>query len=206
MQKFNCLYNPITATPFRNDSKYIEILPCQSLKPYIKCFWGTKRPITNIKKDITTDELIIPDTCMDIIFDHCEFVNVHLNQCSLSRVHFISCRISGMELSQSLVQDTLFQLCKGHYCDFGGSTFKECAFDINDLTGSGFVQCDFKKTSFDKCILNSTEWFNTKLKELDFSSCEIENIAVSSDKLTGVVVNSSQALEFVKLLGLVVRD
>ena len=47
---------------------------------------------------------------MDIIFDHCEFENVHLNQCSLSRVHFISCRISGMELSQSLVQDTLFQL------------------------------------------------------------------------------------------------
>ena len=40
----------------------------------------------------------------------------------------------------------------------------------------------------------------------DFSSCEIENIAVSSDKLTGVVVNSSQALEFVKLLGIVVKD
>ena len=50
------------------------------------------------------------------------------------------------------------------------------------------------------------KWFNTKLKELDFSSCEIENIAVSSDKLTGVVVNSSQALEFVKLLGIVVKD
>lgn len=144
--------------------------------------------------------------CMDIIFDHCEFENVHFNQCSLSRVHFISCRISGMEFSQSLMQDTLFQLCKGHYCDFGGSTFKDCMFDINDLTGSGFVQCDFEKTSFDKCILNSTEWFNTKLKELDFSSCEIENIAVSSDKLTGVVVNSSQALEFVKLLGIVVKD
>mgnify|MGYP002925882108 FL=1 len=70
----------------------------------------------------------------------------------------------------------------------------------------GFVQCDFKKTSFDKCILNSTEGFNTKLKELDFSSCEIENIALSSDKLTGVVVNSSQALEFVRLLGIVVKD
>ena len=42
--------------------------------------------------------------------------------------------------------------------------------------------------------------------ELDFSSCEIENIAVSSDKLTGVVVNSSQALEFVRLLGIVVKD
>lgn len=69
MHKLNYLYNPITATPFRNDSTYIEIMPCQSLKPYIKCFWGTKRPVTNIKKDIIADELIIPDTCMDIIFD-----------------------------------------------------------------------------------------------------------------------------------------
>lgn len=69
MHKFNYLYNPITATPFRNDSTYIEIIPCQSLKPYIKCYWGTKKPVTNIKKDIITDELIIPDTCMDIIFD-----------------------------------------------------------------------------------------------------------------------------------------
>ncbi|BCJ95822.1 AraC family transcriptional regulator [Anaerocolumna cellulosilytica] len=66
--QFNSLYNPITATPFRNESTYIEMIPCQSLKPYIKCFWGTQRPITNIKKDITTNELIIPDTCMDIIF------------------------------------------------------------------------------------------------------------------------------------------
>lgn len=69
MHKFNYLYNPITATPFRNDNTYIEIMPCKSLRPYIKCFWGTKRPVVNIKNDIITDVLIIPDTCMDIIFD-----------------------------------------------------------------------------------------------------------------------------------------
>ena len=82
---------------------------------------------------------------MDIIFDHCEFENVHLNQCSLKwcSFHFLSNQWNGT--FKSLVQDTLFQLCKGHYCDFGGSTFKDCMFDINDLTGSGFVQCDFSK-------------------------------------------------------------
>lgn len=69
MHKFHDLYNPITAAPFRNNHKYVEIMPCQSLKPYIKCFWGTEEPVTNIKKDIITKELIIPDTCMDIIFD-----------------------------------------------------------------------------------------------------------------------------------------
>jgi AraC-like DNA-binding protein len=69
MNKFNHLYNPITAAPFRNDSSYIEIIPCKSLRPYIKCFWGTRCPVVKAKENIITEELIIPDTCMDIIFD-----------------------------------------------------------------------------------------------------------------------------------------
>ncbi|WP_310603362.1 helix-turn-helix domain-containing protein [Anaerosporobacter sp.] len=69
MQKFSHLYNPITATPFRNDSNYIEIMPCEGLKPYIKCFWGTKKPVTKTKNNIVAEELVIQDTCMDIIFD-----------------------------------------------------------------------------------------------------------------------------------------
>ena len=69
MHNFNSLYKPITAAPFRTDSSYTEIIPCKSLKPYIRCFWGTKGPITKAKNDIFSEELIIPDTCMDIIFD-----------------------------------------------------------------------------------------------------------------------------------------
>lgn len=69
MHLFNYLYSPITAAPHRNDSTYIEIMPCIGLRPYIKCFWGTKRPVAKIKSGRITEELIIPDTCMDIIFD-----------------------------------------------------------------------------------------------------------------------------------------
>ncbi len=68
MNNFHNIYNPITAAPFRNDSTYVEITPCDGLKPYVKCFWGTVTPVTKAKKDTITDELIIPDTCMDIIF------------------------------------------------------------------------------------------------------------------------------------------
>lgn len=61
------LYHPITATPWQNDDTYCEIAPCAALRPYIRCFWGTKFPLTADE----TDEpgLVIPDTCMDIIFD-----------------------------------------------------------------------------------------------------------------------------------------
>lgn len=66
---FNDIYNPITALPFQCDDAYIEIKPCPELRPYIKCFWGSRKPYKRMKTDISSEHLVIPDTCMDIIFD-----------------------------------------------------------------------------------------------------------------------------------------
>ncbi|MBP3413736.1 MAG: AraC family transcriptional regulator [Clostridia bacterium] len=61
------MYRPITATPLKCDYTYCEIEPCEALKPYIRCFWGTRSPIANsVSKHLTN--LVIPDTCMDILF------------------------------------------------------------------------------------------------------------------------------------------
>ena len=66
MNHFYRLYRPATAVPHRNDSTYTEITPCSALRPYIKCFWGSVGPSAG---KATAGELIIPDTCMDIIFE-----------------------------------------------------------------------------------------------------------------------------------------
>jgi len=70
------MYHPITATPFCNNESYCEIPPCNALKPYIRCFWGDTKPLTS-RANGCTPGLIIPDTCMDIIFD----VNYSRNDC-----------------------------------------------------------------------------------------------------------------------------
>lgn len=63
-------YIPLTANPFVMNDTYMEIAPCDELKPYIRCFWGTKKTIQNkISEIIKQDGIVIPDTCMDIIFD-----------------------------------------------------------------------------------------------------------------------------------------
>ena len=62
------IYNPITATPFAYNESYMEIEPCEELRPYIKCFWGTKRPYRQMKTDIPIKRIVTPDTCVDIIF------------------------------------------------------------------------------------------------------------------------------------------
>ncbi len=62
------MYRPLTAMPFQRDDTYIEITPCEALRPYICCFWGTRRPL---REERSGDEgrLVTPDTCMDILFD-----------------------------------------------------------------------------------------------------------------------------------------
>lgn len=52
-------YTPMLSTPFGRDG-YREFEPCGVLKPYIRCFWTERRTDRSI--------LVIPDTCMDIIF------------------------------------------------------------------------------------------------------------------------------------------
>lgn len=62
------IYTPITATPFLRSESYIEVPPCEALQPYIRCFWGSHRPYKQKKTDRPEWHLVVPDTCMDLIF------------------------------------------------------------------------------------------------------------------------------------------
>ena len=61
------LYRPITAYPFQRSRSYTEIMPGNAMKPYIRCFWGTDEAASADGTE-KMPRLIIPDTCMDIIF------------------------------------------------------------------------------------------------------------------------------------------
>lgn len=62
MTDLSRLYMPITSDPFERNDNYTELLPCPALRPYIRCFWGTQKPV-----DRSYSRLVIPDTCMDIV-------------------------------------------------------------------------------------------------------------------------------------------
>ena len=66
MRTLASMYHPITGTPFQADEAYQEVAPCTALQPYIRCFWGSEQPLHAQPREAG---LVIPDTCMDIIFD-----------------------------------------------------------------------------------------------------------------------------------------
>ena len=66
--KKHIMYKPLTATPFKQNNAYSEVAPTSPLQPYIRCFWGTERPY--IQGEVNEEpELVIPDTCVDIIYN-----------------------------------------------------------------------------------------------------------------------------------------
>ena len=58
----------MTATPFKKNNSYSELTPCKELHPYIRCYWGSESPILQSASN-PVSELVIPDTCVDIIYD-----------------------------------------------------------------------------------------------------------------------------------------
>lgn len=65
--RYNAIYHPLTATPFKRNSFYTENPPSKELQSYIRCYWGTENSLIQIEND-NTPELVIPDTCVDIIY------------------------------------------------------------------------------------------------------------------------------------------
>lgn len=61
------IYCPLTATPFKRNRFYVEFAPSKELQSYIRCYWGTENPLIQIEND-DASELVIPDTCVDIIY------------------------------------------------------------------------------------------------------------------------------------------
>lgn len=67
------VYRPLTATPLKRNNSYSELIPCKEMHPYIRCYWGTESPILHSASNVVS-ELVIPDTCVDIIY-HIDYTN-----------------------------------------------------------------------------------------------------------------------------------
>lgn len=86
----NAFYLPLTATPFKYNSRYKEVLPANmELAEYIRCFWGSTKPYIQKGKESVAG-IIIPDTCVDIIYyiDHTEN-SVTGGFCGISDMSFV---------------------------------------------------------------------------------------------------------------------
>ena len=176
-------------------------------------------------KGLTLSALDLSEfTFEQVIFENCRFIGCSFHKASFTDVLFNSCDLSNANLSNSYMSRCAFEEVKAVGANFLESFFRNVSIEksifkyatlhgvkadtlnivASDFDESFFSDCKLKAAAFDEVSLMRTEFFRTPLKGIDLSSCNIEQLLVSSEKteLKGVIVNTAQAVEFAKLLGI----
>lgn len=110
-------FTPILSTPFGR-AGYRELEPCEALKPFIRCFWTEKQVAENI--------LVIPDTCMDIIFRLGE--DVYSFFCALDERSFYSSNSGGELFGIRFYAWTAGLFSRRDFSRNGGKAFSTAEF------------------------------------------------------------------------------
>lgn len=80
----------------------MEFPPCEELKPYIKCFWGSESPFRQFKTVTPLQNIVTPDTCTDIVFTIDYTKNqIHGRFCGIDDRSFVARRITNEERMMS---------------------------------------------------------------------------------------------------------
>ena len=168
-------YSPILSTPFGR-AGYREIAPCEALRPYIRCFWTDKKTADNV--------LVIPDTCMDIIFKTDEDSAADGFFCALDECSYFS-ENGGAQLFGIRFYAWTAQL-----------------FSRRDLSGSGgrafCAEEYFDGASELKKLIQSSKGFEERAAAAEkWLTKRSENIRVNNDLLNAVdfIINNRGALE-----------
>lgn len=162
------------------------------------------------------------------VFRGCRFTGCDFSEASFINVQFIDCDFSNSNFSDAYFKCCSFRKCKAVGADFYGSrinhvTFSECNFmgtgfdaaymsfvkmENVDFTEAGFSKCRFANFWADNVCFCKVNFFKTSLKDIDFSTCDIEEIVLSDtmEELKGAKVHLAQAVALAKRLGIVVKE
>ena len=159
-----------------------------------------------------------------VSFENCRFLGCCLEKTAFRAVRFQNCDLSNSDVSWSYWSDCLWEEVKAvgikaqkasflrtkmkhsnlRYGNLGESKLEKWQAERCDFTESFLTACQCKELVLRENRFVRTSFFQTPLRGIDFTSCELEEVFVSEDgtELAGAIVDVYQAAEFAKLLGL----
>ena len=171
-------FTTVLSTPFGREG-YRELAPCEALKPFVRCFWTEKQVADNI--------LVIPDTCMDIVF-HVGSNGAGSFFCALDECSFYSGN-SGEELfGVRFYAWTAALFSRRSFAGSSGRAFHTGEF----FDGTELIETAIQRAAvFEERVIAAELWLLDKL----------ENIRADNDLLNAVdlITNARGTLEISEL-------
>ncbi len=143
----------------------------------------------------------------DVLFTACDLSTSKFNKCFFNRCHFSSVKAVGTDFSDSNIKHTRFIDVNFQYADLSYSTFNKVLIKDSGFVDAALTHCMNKALAVENANFQKANFFQTPLKGLNLTTCNIENIVTSNrgEELNGATVDTYQAAELAKLMGLIVE-
>lgn len=142
---------------------------------------------------------------IDVCFRDCDLSGCHFSDSYFKRCSFKNCKGVGAELTGTTWQDIVCEGCNFSYSNFSGSRWSTVSLEECDWSCSSLAQCQFGKIEVKDAVFIGTNFFQTPLTGIDFTSCQLEEIMASGEEFRGATVNAYQAAQLAKLWGVIVK-
>jgi uncharacterized protein YjbI with pentapeptide repeats len=142
---------------------------------------------------------------LDSRFKACDLANAEWIKADFARVELLDCHLTGFQANEAHFQDTLFKECMGHFAQCALAKFEAVRFENCDLSDANFFEADLSGALFINCDLSNADFSGAKLYGADLRGSKIDGIRVGPRELQGAILDSTQALAFVRGLGITVK-
>ena len=134
-----------------------------------------------------------------------DFSGAAWDKARLRRVEFNACRMLGLQLIEAQLDQVLFKDCNLTGAIFASAIFKGARFENCNLRETLFEQADLTGVIFRQCDLSQANLSGAKLEGADLRGSILNGMQVGAGELQGVLIDASQAVQVVGLLGVEIR-
>jgi uncharacterized protein YjbI with pentapeptide repeats len=145
----------------------------------------------------------------DVVLRDCNASNLTAVKSSLSRCAFAGCRMTGLALPDSTLEDVRFGDCLIDLAAFGFSRFRRVIFDGCILRDADFTDARLESVRFHRCELDRATFTGARFAKSEMRGCTLEGIR-GIEGLKGVAMDWSDVVglagTFAAALGIEVLD
>ena len=135
----------------------------------------------------------------------CDLSNAIVCGLEARRVEFIDCRLIGIKAVECRMEDVLLERCDARYAQFQSGGLRTSEFVDTQFQEADFRAANLANTLWIRSALSHADLTGAKLTGADLCGAATEGMLIGAADLSGAIVSPSQAMEFARLLGLIIR-
>lgn len=131
------------------------------------------------------------------IYDQINFQQIPLVKGEYENCRFINCDLSNINLSESIFIDCSFVSCNLSLIKLGDTVFRDVHFNECKMLGLHLEDCNEfgLMFSFEKCSLNHSSFFQTKIRKTIFTDCQLQETDFTEADISGCVFKDCDLLK-----------